>query len=143
MEYSGAEDSGKAEGTVLGAFTYIFPLSPQTGELTSPSYWLTVTAWQSLSGDGWCQRELSCLSIASFRLQTSRKCWFHCRRPHPLSSSGQNSVGSSQFRAPVGLAETSLTTITGWILPPGPASFPSYFFSFSLPSVGADPIGIS
>ncbi|KAI4562120.1 hypothetical protein MJT46_011082 [Ovis ammon polii x Ovis aries] len=31
VEYSGAEDSGKAEGTVLGAFTYVFPLSPQTG----------------------------------------------------------------------------------------------------------------
>lgn len=111
VEYSGAEDSGKAEGTVLGAFTYIFPLSPQTGELTSPSYWLTVSPWQSPVW-GWVVPRESCLAY---------HCILSCCRhpgsvgsitggPTPLSSSGQNSVGSSQFRAPVGLAETSLAT---------------------------------
>lgn len=111
MEYSGAEDSRKAEGTVLGAFTYIFPLSPQNGELTSPSYWFTVSPWQSPVW-GWVLCRESCLAYHYIL-----SC---CRQPvsvgsitgglTPLSSSGQNSVGSSQFRAPVGLAETSLAT---------------------------------
>lgn len=88
----GAEDSGKAEGTVLGAFTYIFSSHPQTGELTSPSYWLTVSPWQSPVWDGSPERAVLPI-IASFLAADIQEVLVPLQEAPPLSSSGQNSVG--------------------------------------------------
>lgn len=106
---------GKLKGTVLGAFTYIFPLSPQTGELTSPRYWFTVSPWQSplwglvLSRES-CLARHYILSCCRHPVSVDSSTGINLYWILPPSPVQDNSVGSSQFIAPVGLAETSLAS---------------------------------